>query len=98
MKTSLFRRSTIASVWAMTAQSASLGEPPKRLVGWTKVARQPGEVRTVSVSVPAQRFAIRDANAHAHAWRIAAGSDGLSAAASSRDPRALSMTVTLTAH
>ncbi|VWB37879.1 beta-glucosidase [Burkholderia lata] len=96
MKTSLFRRSTIASAWAMTALSASLGEPPKRLVGWTKVARQPGAVRTVSVSMPAQRFAIRDANAHA--CRIAAGSDGLSATASSRDPRALSMTVTLTAH
>ncbi|VWC81394.1 beta-glucosidase [Burkholderia lata] len=96
MKTSLFRRSTIASAWAMTALPTSLGEPPKRLVGWTKVALQPGEVRTVSVSMPAQRFAIRDANAHA--GRSAAGSYELSAAASSRDPQALSTTVALAAH
>nr|WP_241025401.1 hypothetical protein [Burkholderia sp. Ac-20384] len=61
-------------------------------------ARQSGAARTVSVAVPAQRGAIRDANAHAYAWRIAAGSDGLSAAASSRDPQALSTTVTLAAH
>ncbi|WP_302479462.1 fibronectin type III-like domain-contianing protein [Burkholderia lata] len=66
---------------------ASLGEPPKRLVGWTEVALQPGDARTVSVAVPAQRFASRDAGTHA--WRIAAGSDGLSAAASSRDRQAL---------
>ncbi|WP_278646651.1 hypothetical protein [Burkholderia lata] len=61
-------------------------------------ARQPGAARTVSVAVPAQRCAIRDANAHTYAWRIAAGSYGPSAAASSRDPQALSMTVTLAAH
>ncbi|VWB29137.1 beta-glucosidase [Burkholderia lata] len=96
MKTSLFRCSTIASACAMTALPASLGEPPKRLVGWARVALQPGEARTVSVAVPAQRFAIWDANAHA--WRIAAGSYGLSAAASSRDPQALSTTATLAAH
>ncbi|WP_254602351.1 hypothetical protein [Burkholderia lata] len=61
-------------------------------------ARQPGAARIVSVAVPAQRGAIRDANAHAYAWRIAAGSDGPSAAASSRDPQAPSTTVTLAAH
>ncbi|VWD28398.1 beta-glucosidase [Burkholderia lata] len=96
MKTSLFRCSTIVSAYAMTVLPASLGEPPKRLVGWAKVALQPGDVRTVSVAVPAQRFATWDANAHA--WRIAASSYGLSAAASSRDPQALSTTVMLAAH
>jgi len=98
MKTSLFRCSTIASAsaCAMTALPASLGEPPKRLVGWAKVALQPCEARSVSVALPAQRVSIRDANAHA--WRIAAGSYRLSAAASSRDPRALSTTVTLAVH
>ncbi|WP_175822265.1 glycoside hydrolase family 3 C-terminal domain-containing protein [Burkholderia sp. BCC0419] len=84
------------TVQIYAALPASLGEPPKRLVGWTKVALQPGEARTVSVAVPAQRFAVWDANAHA--WRIGAGSYGLSAAASSRDPQALSQTVTLAAH
>ena len=84
----------MAAVYA--ALPAALGEPPKRLVGWTKVALQPGEARTVSVAVPAQRFAVWDANAHA--WRIGAGSYTLSAAASSRDPQALSQTVTLAAH
>lgn len=61
-----------------------------------KIALQPGEARTVSIAVPAQRFAVRDANAHA--WRIGAGRYGLSAAASSRDPRAVSQTVTHVAH
>ena len=59
-------------------------------------ALQPGEARTVSVAVPAQRFAVWDANVNA--WRIAAGSYGLSVAASSRDPQALSQTVTLAGH
>ncbi|MCA8492917.1 fibronectin type III-like domain-contianing protein [Burkholderia arboris] len=31
---------------------------PKRLVGWARVALQPGEARTVSVAVPAQHFAV----------------------------------------
>nr|WP_236872977.1 fibronectin type III-like domain-contianing protein [Burkholderia sp. LA-2-3-30-S1-D2] len=60
------------------------------------MAPQPGEARTVSIAVPAQRFAARDATAHA--WRIGAGRYGLSAAASSRDPRAVSQTVTHAAH
>ncbi|MDW9243027.1 glycoside hydrolase family 3 C-terminal domain-containing protein [Burkholderia cepacia] len=89
-------RAGAQTVQIYAALPASLGEPPKRLVGWTKVALQPGEARTVSVAVPAQRFAVWDANAHA--WRIAAGSYGLSAAASSRDPQAQSTTVTLAAH
>lgn len=84
------------TVQIYAALPASLGEPPKRLVGWTKVALQPGEARTVSIAVPAQRFAVWDASAHA--WRIGAGSYGLSAAASSRDPQALSQAVTLAAH
>ncbi|KVQ22677.1 glycoside hydrolase family 3 C-terminal domain-containing protein [Burkholderia cepacia] len=89
-------RAGAQTVQIYAALPASLGEPPKRLVGWTKVVLQPGEARTVSVAVPAQRFAVWDANAHA--WRIAAGSYGLSAAASSRDPQAQSTTVTLAAH
>ncbi|KML14061.1 MULTISPECIES: glycoside hydrolase family 3 C-terminal domain-containing protein [Burkholderia] len=89
-------RAGAQTVQIYAALPASLGEPPKRLVGWTKVALQPGEARTVSVAVPAQRFAVWDANAHA--WRIAEGSYGLSAAASSRDPQAQSTTVTLAAH
>lgn len=89
-------RAGAQTVQIYAALPASLGEPPKRLVGWTKVALQPGEARSASVAVPAQRFAVWDANAHA--WRIGAGSYGLSAAASSRDPQALSTTVTLAAH
>ncbi|MDN7906177.1 fibronectin type III-like domain-contianing protein [Burkholderia diffusa] len=53
---------------------------------------QPGAARTVSIVVPAQRFAVREANAHA--WRIDAGRYGLSEAASSCDPQAVSRTVT----
>lgn len=82
-------------VQVYAALPASLGEPPKRLVGWTKVALLPGESRAVSVAIPAQRFATWDVNAHA--WRVNAGSYTLTAAASSRDPRALSQTVSLAA-
>ncbi|WP_448169033.1 beta-glucosidase [Burkholderia ambifaria] len=67
------------------------GEPPQRLVGWTKVSLEPGRAQQVSISVPAQRFAIWDVDAHL--WRINGGSYKLLAAGSSRDPRALSRTV-----
>ncbi|MGC3029144.1 glycoside hydrolase family 3 C-terminal domain-containing protein [Burkholderia sp. DN3021] len=88
-------RAGVQTVQIYAALPSSLGEPPKRLVGWTKVALQPGEVRTVSVVVPAQRFATWDVGTHA--WRVSAGSYTLTAAASSRDPQALSQSVSLAA-
>ncbi|KVN11097.1 MULTISPECIES: glycoside hydrolase family 3 protein [unclassified Burkholderia] len=80
-----------AQVYA--ALPAGLGEPPQRLVGWAKVALQPGQAQRVAVTIPAKRFATWDAGAHA--WRLNAGSYRLSVAASSRDPNALSQPVSL---
>ena len=47
------------------------GEPPKRLVGWSKLALEPGVTRHVEVSVPPLMLATYDEVAHG--WRIAAG-------------------------
>ncbi|UOB54780.1 glycoside hydrolase family 3 C-terminal domain-containing protein [Burkholderia pyrrocinia] len=88
-------RAGTQTVQIYAALPASLGEPPKRLVGWTKVALQPGESRALSIAVPSQRFATWDVNTHA--WRVSAGSYTLTAAASSRDPQALSQAVSLAA-
>ncbi|WP_175951032.1 glycoside hydrolase family 3 C-terminal domain-containing protein [Burkholderia sp. BCC0405] len=88
-------RAGVQTVQVYAALPASLGEPPKRLVGWTKVALQPGEARTVGIAIPSQRFATWDVTTHA--WRVSAGSYTLTAAASSRDPQALSRAVSLAA-
>ncbi|MCA8275374.1 glycoside hydrolase family 3 C-terminal domain-containing protein [Burkholderia sp. AU30280] len=88
-------RAGVQTVQVYAALPASLGEPPKRLVGWTKVTLQPGEARTVGIAIPSQRFATWDVTTHA--WRVSAGSYTLTAAASSRDPQALSQAVSLAA-
>jgi beta-glucosidase len=54
-----------------TTMPAESGEPPKRLAGWTKCTLAPGEKRRLSVSLPAQRFAIWDEEHHA--WKIPSG-------------------------
>ena len=67
-------------------------EPPKRLVGWSKIDLAAGESKPVSVEVPAQYLSIFDEKNNGwqlvpgeytiHGWRIVAGS----ATASVRDP------------
>ncbi|WP_446743613.1 beta-glucosidase [Silvibacterium acidisoli] len=59
----------IAEVYA--AMPASTGEPPKRLVGWQKVALQPGEVKQVALTIPRERFSIWDEKSHA--WTVLPG-------------------------
>jgi beta-glucosidase len=59
-------------------------EPPKRLVGWEKVSLNPGEMRRVRVTVPAQMRRIWDTSKNR--WRIANGGR-FYVGASSRDIR-----------
>lgn len=47
-------------------------EQVSRLVGWQKVALQPGQTQRVRLALPAVRFARYDD--HGHGWRVAAGS------------------------
>jgi len=70
----------IAEVYA--ALPASAGEPPKRLVGWSKVRLNPGESREVSVSVDTKYLSIYDESADG--WKLAPGSYTFMAGGSSQ--------------
>jgi len=60
----------IAEVYA--SLPASAGEPPKRLVGWSKVWLKAGESKEVSVSVDAKYLSIYDEAAGG--WKLVPGS------------------------
>jgi beta-glucosidase len=60
----------IAEVYAALPASAS--EPPKRLVGWSRVKLNPGESREVSVSVDPKYLSIFDEAADG--WKLVPGS------------------------
>jgi beta-glucosidase len=59
----------IAQVYA--ALPASAGEPPKRLVGWSRVKLNPGESREVSVSVDPKYLSVFDESADR--WKLVPG-------------------------
>jgi beta-glucosidase len=59
----------IAQVYA--ALPASAGEPPKRLVGWSRVKLNPGESREVSVTVDPKYLSIFDEASDA--WKLVPG-------------------------
>ncbi len=71
----------IAQVYA--ALPASAGEPPKRLVGWSKLHLNPGETREVSVKVPVEYLSIYGENPDG--WKLVPGSYTFMAGSSSRD-------------
>src|SRR2546423_2299043 len=50
---------------------SSTGEPPKRLVGWSKARLAPGESRELSVTVESLFLSIWDAKEHR--WRLPSG-------------------------
>ena len=60
----------IAEVYAALPESA--GEPPKRLVGWSKVQLNPGEDKEVNVTVDPKYLSIYDENAKG--WKLVPGS------------------------
>jgi beta-glucosidase len=61
---------------------ASAGEPPKRLVAWEKVQLDPGQSRTVTVSLEPQFMSVF--NVEKDAWELLPGDYLVSAGGSSR--------------
>jgi beta-glucosidase len=51
----------IAEVYA--ALPADSGEPPKRLVGWSRIELKPGESKQVSVTIPIEYLSVFDESA-----------------------------------
>ncbi len=62
--------SEIAEVYA--ALPASAGEPPKRLVGWSKVPLGPDENKELAVSIDPKYLSIYDENSNG--WKLVSGS------------------------
>ncbi|WP_233843469.1 glycoside hydrolase family 3 C-terminal domain-containing protein [Dyella sp. 2HG41-7] len=62
---------------------ADSGEAPRRLAGFEKVSLQPGQSRTVSVTIDPRLLAIFDVPGHR--WQIAAGDYPIQVGHSSRD-------------
>jgi len=70
-----------AQVYATLPDAA--GEPPNRLVGWTRVDLAPGESKQVSVPVNRERLQIFDESSDS--WKLAPGQYTMRVGASSRD-------------
>ncbi len=71
----------ITEVYA--ALPASAGEPPKRLVGWSKIHLNAGESKEVSVTVDPKYLSIYDESEDA--WKLVPGSYTFMAGGSSQD-------------
>ncbi len=71
----------IAEVYA--ALPAETGEPPKRLVGWSKVQLNAGESKEVSVSIEPAYLSVFDEAANS--WKLVPGSYSFMAGGSSQD-------------
>ena len=73
--------SEVAQVYA--SFPASAGEPPKRLVGWSKVKLAAGESKEVSVEVPPQYLSIFDEKSND--WQLVPGEYTFMVGGSSQD-------------
>jgi beta-glucosidase len=73
--------SEIAEIYAALPESA--GEPPKRLVGWSKVALNAGESKEVAIDVEGEYLSIFDAELDA--WRLVPGDYTISVGGSSQN-------------
>jgi beta-glucosidase len=71
----------IAEIYA--ALPASTGEPPKRLIGWSKLQLKPGEKRNVEVEIDPLFLSIF--NVETKGWERAAGDYGFMVGGSSQD-------------
>jgi beta-glucosidase len=71
----------VAEVYA--GLPAAAAEPPKRLVGWSKVALKPAESKEVTVDVQQKYLSIF--NVDQHAWQLIPGDYTLMVGGSSRD-------------
>ena len=71
----------IAQVY--TAFPDAAGEPPKRLIGWTRVDLAPGEQETVTVAVDHDRLTVYDEASDS--WKLVPGNYNVQVGGSSRD-------------
>jgi beta-glucosidase len=71
----------VAQIYA--ALPPDSGEPPKRLVGWSKLELKPGESKQVSIPIDAKYLSIFDEAANA--WKLPPGSYSFMAGGSSQD-------------
>ena len=71
----------IAQVYASMPDAA--GEPPKRLIGWARVALAAGESKTVTIPVERDRLTVYDEGADA--WKLVPGSYTVLAGGSSQE-------------
>ena len=71
----------IAQVYA--ALPAETNEPPKRLVGWSRVQLNPGESKKVTVTVPAKYLSVYDESSSN--WKLVPGGYSFMVGGSSRD-------------
>jgi len=71
----------VAEIYA--ALPASTGEPPKRLVGWSKVPLNPGESKNVSATIKPLYLSIYDESSDS--WKRVPGSYTFLVGGSSRD-------------
>jgi beta-glucosidase len=62
--------SEIAEIYASLPEGS--GEPPKRLIGWSKVELAPGESKEVSVTIDPKYLSIFDVDANS--WKLLPGS------------------------
>jgi len=70
----------ISEVYAALPDNS--GEPPKRLVGWSKTELKPGESKEVSISIPKEYLSIFDETTDS--WKLPAGDYTLMVGGSSR--------------
>jgi beta-glucosidase len=68
---------------AYTSLPDAAGEPPKRLIGWTRVDLAPGESRQVSISVDRDRLTVYDETSDS--WKLVPGSYSVRVGGSSQD-------------
>ena len=77
------KRAGIETAQVYSSLPDSAGEPPKRLVGWTKVKLSPGESRRLSVPVGRDRLTIFDEASGS--WKLVPGEYIMHVGGSSRD-------------
>jgi beta-glucosidase len=71
----------IAEIYSSSPQAA--GEPPKRLIGWTRVELAPGESKQVTVPVSRDRLTIYDEATDS--WKLVPGEYEISVGGSSQE-------------
>ncbi|HTP88477.1 MAG TPA: glycoside hydrolase family 3 C-terminal domain-containing protein [Bryobacteraceae bacterium] len=77
------KRAGIETAQVYASLPASAGEPPNRLIGWTKVELAPGQSRQVTVPVSRDRLTIFDEGTDS--WKLEPGEYTIRAGGSSRD-------------